>query len=390
MRLLQRAILYELLRVFGFLLSVLTVLLVFVGVLRQAAEQGLGPEQIAQILPYVVPSLMPFTIPATLLLSVCVVYGRMGGDQEIVAAKAAGANVASLLSPAFLLAAVLAVGSFALTDRVIPWAMGNIQRIVAAAVEDLFLDYLRTSGKFIDPQKGLIILVRDVEGRTLIRPKFRYAPPGRSPVHVSAERANIDFDLDAGEVHVDLEVGQLKAGSGGGGYFTRYRQTFPLDLADSDDKPRHQTTEQLEAWLDEIDANAAARDRHAALLAALDLTLGELPHDRRVAPEPPAPERSKLWKEKIRTEIHSRPAMAASCLFFALIGAPFAIKMGRSSFLTTFLICFVPILIVYYPVTLGMLNLCKHGDVDPRWAVWVGNGLVGVWGLVTLREVTRF
>ena len=42
MRLLQRAILYELLRVFGFLLGVLTVLLVFVGVLEQAAEKGLG------------------------------------------------------------------------------------------------------------------------------------------------------------------------------------------------------------------------------------------------------------------------------------------------------------------------------------------------------------
>ena len=107
--LLQRYILYELLKVFTFLLSILTILLVFVGVFREATMSGLGPIQALRILPYVVPNLLPFTIPATLLLTVSVVYGRMSGDQEITAAKAAGINVLSLLWPSFLLGAVLSV-----------------------------------------------------------------------------------------------------------------------------------------------------------------------------------------------------------------------------------------------------------------------------------------
>ena len=90
MRMLQRYILGELLRVFAFVLSVLTVLLVFVGAFQQARDSGLGPLQILEILPFVVPSLLPFTIPATLLLTVSVVYGRIAGDQEITAAMAAG------------------------------------------------------------------------------------------------------------------------------------------------------------------------------------------------------------------------------------------------------------------------------------------------------------
>jgi len=81
MRLLQRYILSNMLKVFFFILSVLTVLLVFVGVFREVSESGLGPLQAVQILPYIVPSMLPFTIPATLLLTVCVVYGRMAGDQ---------------------------------------------------------------------------------------------------------------------------------------------------------------------------------------------------------------------------------------------------------------------------------------------------------------------
>jgi lipopolysaccharide export system permease protein len=86
-RLLQRYILGELLRVFIFLLTVLMVLLVFVGVFQQAQENGLGPYQIIQILPYIIPSMLPYTIPAALLLTVSIVYGRISGDLEVTAAN---------------------------------------------------------------------------------------------------------------------------------------------------------------------------------------------------------------------------------------------------------------------------------------------------------------
>ena len=90
MRLLQKYILAELIRVFVFVVSVLTVLLVFVGAFGQMTENNLGPAQVLEILPYLVPSLLPYTIPATMLLTVTVVYGRVAADHEITAAKAAG------------------------------------------------------------------------------------------------------------------------------------------------------------------------------------------------------------------------------------------------------------------------------------------------------------
>lgn len=51
MKLLQRYILGELVRVFLLLVIVLTLMLVFVGVFCEATERGLGPGQILQILP---------------------------------------------------------------------------------------------------------------------------------------------------------------------------------------------------------------------------------------------------------------------------------------------------------------------------------------------------
>src|SRR5689334_18167924 len=136
MRLLQRYVLNDLLRIFGLAITVLTMLLVVMGVVQEAAKNGLGAQQILKILPYIVPSLLPFTIPATLLLTVCIVYGRMAGDHEIGAIKAAGINVLAVLLPSFVLGGVLSLGTFVLTDQFIPWARANIEYVVAQEMED--------------------------------------------------------------------------------------------------------------------------------------------------------------------------------------------------------------------------------------------------------------
>ena len=389
MRLLQRVILADLLRVFGFLLAVLTVLLVFVGVVREASERGLGAEQIVRILPFVVPSLMPFTIPATLLLSVCVVYGRMAGDQEVTAAKAAGIHVLSLLAPAFLLGAVLSVTSFLLTDRVIPWATGHIQAIVADAVEDLFLDMLRSQHRVSDPQRGISVQVERVDGRRLVKPLFRYAPPGRRPVVIAARTAELQFDLANREVWLELDRAQITDGRVTV-EIPHERRAFPLGGDLEKRKARHLPIDAIRTRMAELAGEMAAARRDRLLRDTLALSVGDLPEVGRGARVEAAERRGKqIDRCKLHTEMHSRAAMAAGCFFFVLVGGPFSIRQAKAQFLTSFLICFVPILLVYYPLTLGMLNLAKHGSVDPTWAVWVANGLMLAWGLALLRGVLR-
>ena len=168
MRQVERYVMVELLRVFGGLITVSTLLLVFVGVFGEARKFDLGIWQVLQIMPYVIPSLMPYTIPATLLLSVCVVYGRMAGDNEIIAVRAAGIHVMHLMWPSFFLAGILSVLALFLTDQIIPWSFGNIERIVALAIEDIIFDKLRTENQINDKDHGITINVTGVKGRTLV------------------------------------------------------------------------------------------------------------------------------------------------------------------------------------------------------------------------------
>ena len=90
---------------------------------------------------------------------------------------------------------------------------------------------------------------------------------------------------------------------------------------------------------------------------------------------------------RLSSDLHNRYAMSVSCLFFVLLGSPFAIVMARKQVLTSFLFCFLPILTVYYPITMMTQNLSKIGTLDPSWAVWSANAVMGLFATYFLRRV---
>lgn len=391
MRLLQRYILYELLRIFASLLSLVTVLLVFVGVFREMSESGLGPFQALQILPYIVPSLLPFTIPATLLLTITVVYGRLSGDREITAAKAAGINVLSLLWPAFFLAAVLSVCSLILTDQVIPWAVTNIRRTVTAAMEDIFLDLLRSQHQVTNRERGYSITVMDVEGKRLIRPTFQYTPPGREPVTVQAQEANLEFDLDEQQVILHLDRGHIDIPGHRRMWFDEEERPFPLPHRVEKPKPRHRSIAPLREDMQELRDRLRRRQQRRDIATVLALGHGDF--DRLLESDLKRNEKKadhvRDQLAELRTEIHGRFALASSCIFFVLLGSPFAITRGRRQFLTSFFLCFMPILLVYYPLVLLMKNFSESRTLDPAYAMWAGNALLLLAGAIYLRRVLK-
>ena len=81
--------------------------------------------------------------------------------------------------------------------------------------------------------------------------------------------------------------------------------------------------------------------------------------------------------------------MSCSCVFFVLIGSPFAILRGRRQFLTNFALCFAPILFCYYPVVLLTMNLCRDGIINPIWGMWIANAGLLATSMYVLRKVLR-
>ena len=61
----------------------------------------------------------------------------------------------------------------------------------------------------------------------------------------------------------------------------------------------------------------------------------------------------------LNVELLMRPALSLGCFCFILVGCPVGIWLSKSDFLSSFITCFLPVAVSYYP-----LMLCGTGQLD--------------------------
>jgi lipopolysaccharide export system permease protein len=79
-------------------------------------------------------------------------------------------------------------------------------------------------------------------------------------------------------------------------------------------------------------------------------------------------------------ELLMRPALSVGCFCFVLVGCPVGIWFSRNDYLSAFIVCFLPIVLIYYPLMLCGTGLAKEGHMDPALLVWGANLLMGLIG----------
>lgn len=391
MRQIERYVMVELLRVFMVLITISSLLFVFIAVFTEAQKQDLGFEQVIQIMPYSIPSLLPYTIPATLLLSVCVVYGRMAGDSEIIAVRAAGIHIMHLMWPAFFIGASLSVITLFLTDQVTPWAFHRIEKIITLAVEDIFLDKLRTQNQISSKEHGVTINVTGVKGRTLIEPTIRFTQPGSKPTTITAELAYIEFDLKQKQVWLTLKEMQANLAGKSSGYSKKERIAYALPTQSGDVGSRVLQTQELLSKLKHYSQALQFDQERESIEVAFALARGDFEalRSNTLKTNPDLIKNVLGEMNLLRTEIYNRFAMSVSGFFVVLLGTPFAILMAKRQFLTSFLFCFLPILTIYYPIVVVTQNMSKSGYGDPIWTSWIANGVLLIAAIYNIRLVMR-
>lgn len=137
-----RYIFRDLIRVFLLTSGVLAGIMSFGGLLRPLTQQGLDLGQVGEILGYFLPAMTTYSLPIAALFATTLVYGRLGADNEIIAARAAGMSHLALALPAFVMGVIVAIVSLLLLCFVVPLFMlqaervvfSNVARIVATAI----------------------------------------------------------------------------------------------------------------------------------------------------------------------------------------------------------------------------------------------------------------
>jgi lipopolysaccharide export system permease protein len=393
MKIITRYVLAELLQVFLVSLAALTLFMLIVGLVKEAQQQGLGLLQIAALVPYVLPEAMRFAVPGTMLFAVASVFGRMSATNEITALKAAGVTPMATIWPAIWLAIGVSVVSVWLNDVAVSWGRDGIRRVIVGSVEQIIYGRLRQTRSYATAQVS--INVKAVRGRSLIRPTLSFQPSnGSPPVTVTAAEAELRGDPEGGALSILCRDGTLRVGDVTAVFPDTIERVVPIEAVSRKPTSSASPSEiamadfaverrRQETLIERIEQSAAAKTATAMLSGRMDKTV---PEETRWERDVVQYERNRL--QRIVMEPWRRWANGFSCLCFVLVGAPMAIRMKNADFLTSFFLCFLPILLVYYPVFMLGVDRVKAGELPPP-AVWLGNLLVACWGLWMLRSVLR-
>ncbi len=389
-----RYVLLELAKVFSVALIGLTTAILLVGVVREAVSQGLPPAEVLKILPYILPDALRFAIPVTLLLAATTVYARMSGFNEIVALKASGISPLVVIWPAWVVAVLLSLVTVWLNDIAPTWGRAGVRGVVIESVEDIIYGMLRVERRFTG--RRLAINVKAVSDRTLVRPTVSIARRGSTPpITVTAESARLETDHRERVLRLEFLNGTIDV-EGRATFSFLGTRTVELPLSDASGSDEA-TSSPSAIPLRQIPEEAAEQERAIARLqeaAAAEAAcrlftgdFGELAGD--------------TWKRnaiilrdmrgrlfRLRLEPYRRWSTGFSCLFFVWVGVPMAVWLRKPEPLTSFFLCFAPILVVYYPLLIYGINGAKNGTIPPV-LVWTGNVVLFAWGAWALRNVLR-
>ncbi len=249
-RILHRMIFGELTKVFLMSLVGITGILLLAGIVAEASQQGLGPTQILAAIPLLIPSTLPYTIPATTLFAASVVYGRLAADNEILAIKAAGINVLQVVKPGLLLGILASGVTMGLYYTIIPYSHHLLRTMVLKDTEELLYSMLRRQRVIAHSQMPYAMWVRGVEGRKLINPTFKRRNQATNVIDVVAQAREADLRVDMGKeppvLLVHMRWGVAVCEDGSKAYFEDKVWEVPLPkMVTNQRRPRDMTWEEL-------------------------------------------------------------------------------------------------------------------------------------------------
>lgn len=390
-----RYVLGDVLKMFLLMLISMTMVISLIFVGQQLVAEGVNTLTILKLFPYISLIALQYSVPATLLFAICCVYGRISADNEIIALKSAGISPMRVFRPAWFLGLVLSLPSVWLNDQAVSWARPGMQQVVLRSIEEILYPALRSQRSYTS-EKGFSIHVEDVQDKWLIKPTiWMFSGSNSQLITIHSEKARISVNLDKDLLTLELvdsfvDVDRDKQMKWNGSQTIELPLNKASKAGTTSSSPTSFSMIEIPGQLREH--NEVNERRREQLAANFSFALGT---GRYIAfNDPMAHQIQYMVQEtetrmaRFRTEPMRRWALGFSCLAFVWMGVPLAILIKSADYWWSFGLCFIPILLVYYPVFGLALELSKKGTW-PAATLWLGNIVLAAIGTWLMRKVIR-
>jgi LPS export ABC transporter permease LptG len=344
--------------------------------------KGVPLHLVLQLVGYLLPGFFVHALPLALLVSVLLSAGRMAGDMEIVALKAAGVSLLRVFRPALIATLLIAAASASLTLVLAPMANAGFQRQLFAIlqaravaglkervfntnfgdivvyVEEMSASQLALRGLVVsderDPKLSRIITAR--EGRLLTDEVNR-----RVTLRLINGGVN---EADVTPITSPPATGKdTPPPTSGAASARRYRYTAfrVYDMLLTLDNP----------------AKGAQPEKPEKDLGIADLT--QRTEDPRLEPRA---------RRVALSEWHKRLAYPVAPIAFVLLGFPLAVRSHRGG-RSIALVATLAITVTYYLLIGSLEDLALRGRLPIAVAIWSPNIAFGVAGSAMLAITAR-
>ncbi len=326
-----------------------------------------------------IPTMISYALPGSILTGVLLVLGRMSSDREITAIRASGVSVAGISAPIFFLALLGVAGSLAVNFHFMPTSRLAYQQEFDQTIRRNPLSFI-VAKSFIRDFRGIVLYVGEKRGDSTLKDFWLWEvdSQGRVRRFARADEGRITYDEASNNLVLTVQRAQIEvrdekdpenfASISGAPAMERATFYLPLDRVTgggraSKPKPKWLTLSQLlEEW---------------QRLGAPDPTL-----------TPEARAERERQRMKVQIAFHEKCATAFSVLSFALLAIPLGIKVSRKE-TTANLGIAVALALGYYFATFVVNSFDNQPAFRPDLLIWLPNLGFQALGIWMFRKVDR-
>jgi LPS export ABC transporter permease LptG len=355
-----------------------------------ASRNGLPMQALGRLMLALVPGILVFTLPISLLVGTLVGLGRLSGDSEIVALGASGISRFHVLRPVVALALLISCAMLYITFNLLPVSVYNLTDLKAN--HSLIFQGINTQIRpriFEESLPKKVLYIEDIDRTNNLWKNIFLVDLGDEQGDMKIMTAT-SGSLRQGERSdmPELYLSQISAHQMSG---TRAASSPDQDHPDQEDsqeaaaqaapaqgsqekereKRRNRTHQNYTvARYDEMTLGLEITEEKKAEAAGIQQEKRNVQHMvwADLISYSPSPEDRLEWL----AEIHKRLALPGACLVFALLGVAFGIsnvRTGRSFGLLLSL----AITVIYYLLALTGEHAAQTGKLPVWLGVWLAN-----------------
>lgn len=343
----QRYVLFEVIKVFLVALIVLVGIFLLAGAL-QFVRRGISLGEFVRVIPFASITTFAYTIPVALIVGVALGYGKMVDENEVVSMRASGISLISVTLPVYILALFLSAFAYLLTSEIVPDALYRRSMVVKPYAERLLSltegsnesFELRDYNPFGERKDTLNIFCRSYSGRKLSGLVIRNTDKVR-PLEILAASGEIFFLPEENLLLIELHDVTITL------YGTDSRQSCDLLTCDRftievpvvsspGDRPKFFSSARLFKMMSAEKSQIRAISETLSSQTLTEQDAQNLAHKR-------------IWhrerRQYISQELFTRFALTTYPFLFALVSLPLSVLIARygryASFLTAILTGFI-------------------------------------------------